>query len=290
MPWSGIGAAAGAVAGGLLGLAGQRESAASAEKLNQLNYEHQKEFAQNGIRWRVEDAKAAGLHPLAALGSAGASYSPSVVVGDSPDYSFLAQAGQGIGRAIDAKRTEKERAAQQAKQDAVFKMEMEGRQLDNENKRLQNKALTQDIALQFARSAEFASRTRQQVPAMPSLSGDGVVVSGQRESYPTGQTQVEISKVPTSVRGDPSTQSGTPPDARLYRTPSGRTVLPNEAIGDAMDAAPGSGFQWMIRNHLIPYIGNFTDAVYDPRRRPGEYFDILSGTYRRGRRIRDYFR
>lgn len=28
----------------------------------------QREFAQHGIRWRVEDARAAGLHPLAALG------------------------------------------------------------------------------------------------------------------------------------------------------------------------------------------------------------------------------
>ena len=33
----------------------------------------QREFAQNGIRWRAADARAAGLHPLAALGSSGAS-------------------------------------------------------------------------------------------------------------------------------------------------------------------------------------------------------------------------
>ncbi len=28
-------------------------------------------FAQNSVRWRVEDAKAAGIHPLFALGGAG---------------------------------------------------------------------------------------------------------------------------------------------------------------------------------------------------------------------------
>ena len=84
----GWGSAIGGAIGGALGLIGAGQSQASAERLNQLNYEHQKEFAQNGIRWKVADAKAAGLHPLAALGASTASYSPSAVIGDSPDYSF----------------------------------------------------------------------------------------------------------------------------------------------------------------------------------------------------------
>lgn len=41
----------------------------------------QREFAQHGIRWRVEDAAAAGLHPLFALGGGGAAYSPTIAVG-----------------------------------------------------------------------------------------------------------------------------------------------------------------------------------------------------------------
>lgn len=36
----------------------------------------QKEFAQNGIQWRVADAAAAGLSPLAALGASEPSFSP----------------------------------------------------------------------------------------------------------------------------------------------------------------------------------------------------------------------
>lgn len=40
------------------------------------NMEMQREFAKNGVRWRVEDAVAAGLHPLAALGVNPASASP----------------------------------------------------------------------------------------------------------------------------------------------------------------------------------------------------------------------
>lgn len=36
----------------------------------------QKEFAQNSIQWKVNDAKQAGLHPLAAIGAQGTSYTP----------------------------------------------------------------------------------------------------------------------------------------------------------------------------------------------------------------------
>lgn len=40
----------------------------------------QREFAQHGIGWRVEDAQRSGLHPLFALGGSGASFSPNPVV------------------------------------------------------------------------------------------------------------------------------------------------------------------------------------------------------------------
>lgn len=51
--------------------------------INQQNADLQREFAQMGIRWRVEDAEAAGLHPLAALGMQPVQASPSYVGTDS---------------------------------------------------------------------------------------------------------------------------------------------------------------------------------------------------------------
>ena len=35
----------------------------SAKKQRDIEYERQKEFAQQGIRWKVADAKSAGIHP-----------------------------------------------------------------------------------------------------------------------------------------------------------------------------------------------------------------------------------
>lgn len=50
-----------------------------AQVQDSINYERQKEFAQNAIQWRVADARKAGLHPLYALQGGGASYSPGAV-------------------------------------------------------------------------------------------------------------------------------------------------------------------------------------------------------------------
>lgn len=59
----------------------------------------QKQFAQHGIRWKVNDAKKAGIHPLYALGANTVSYQPVSVGTD------FASMGQNLGRAIDAGRT-----------------------------------------------------------------------------------------------------------------------------------------------------------------------------------------
>lgn len=65
------------------------------------NYNAQKEFAQNSMQWRVADARAAGLHPLAALGQMGSSYTPTSVYDNGPDVgSAVANAGSALGSAM----------------------------------------------------------------------------------------------------------------------------------------------------------------------------------------------
>lgn len=77
----------------------------------------QREFAQMGIRWRVEDAEAAGVHPLFALGAQPAQYTP--VHYNPPQASGrhgadLAAMGQNIARAVAAQETADERALRAA--------------------------------------------------------------------------------------------------------------------------------------------------------------------------------
>lgn len=78
---------------------GQRDyAAAQADK----NAELQREFAKHGIQWRMEDAKAAGVHPMYALSGGGAAFSPNPihVDGSGPSRSSF-NIGGAVERALD---------------------------------------------------------------------------------------------------------------------------------------------------------------------------------------------
>lgn len=82
-------------------LLGGAISARNARGINASNAALSREFAQHGIRWRVADAKAAGLHPLSVLGSNSPSYYPSQAVGDMGQA--VSQAGQQVAQGVLAK-------------------------------------------------------------------------------------------------------------------------------------------------------------------------------------------
>nr|WP_317315728.1 hypothetical protein [Limosilactobacillus mucosae] len=69
-------------------------------EINQQNYNNQKEFAQNSIQWRVNDAKKAGIHPLAALGTQGSYYTPSASASSANYGDMVASVGGQIGSAL----------------------------------------------------------------------------------------------------------------------------------------------------------------------------------------------
>lgn len=266
MGWgSAIGGAIGGIAGGVAGLISGGQSSASAERLNQLNYAHQKEFAQNGIRWKVADAKAAGLHPLAALGASTAQYTPATAIGDSPDWSFLADAGQSIGRAVDAKRTQQERVEQQQKQDAAFALKAENQKAENDLIRAQTASIQQDMALRQAKASEQAVRTQQQVPAMPSLT-DAPTIAGQAQAYPVSRTQMKIPEVLASEKGRPSVEAGLHPDtARVTSVGGGHVAVPSDKNADVAQDNIFLQAQWFLRNGVVPYFSQFIPGYTDPR-------------------------
>lgn len=82
--------------GSILGAVGGIASAFLGKSQADKNVKLQKEFAQKGIQWKVDDANKAGIHPLYALGANTTSFSPVSVGG--PDLSFLGDMGQDIDR------------------------------------------------------------------------------------------------------------------------------------------------------------------------------------------------
>lgn len=185
-----------------------------------VEYRRQKEFAQMGIRWRVRDAKRAGLHPLAALGmQPGAGYSPQSVAGsivpsqETPgrDYSGLVDGalsamGQNTARAQTATMTPEEREMQE---------------LAIRNARLRNSVLELEL------SARAASLLQPANPPMPS----SVAPAGAVEIVPARQVSAD--------RKDPSIAASRPPSMVRHRLSDNRFVdLPSQEMAEGIEAAP----------------------------------------------------
>lgn len=130
-----IGEAIGAAANFVGGILNRNETRRANEANAQIARENialQKQFAQEGIRWKVEDAKAAGIHPLYALGASTHSFSPvsAGAVADSSLGNAMAAAGQDLSRAINTTRTSSER--QTAFEKTVQNLQLQKMGLEND--------------------------------------------------------------------------------------------------------------------------------------------------------------
>lgn len=159
------------------GLLGGLFGKSSQEKANRQNIEFQKKFAQKGIQWRAADARAAGIHPLAALGANTASFSPSIV-GDTSMGSAIGQAGQDLGRAINSTRTSDQKLS--ALQTQLLEEQIKGVRLDNGSKAISNTALASSLV-----------RGSQTGPNFPSVDGrTNTGMAGQNSNYIVGGQRI----------------------------------------------------------------------------------------------------
>lgn len=96
------------------------------QQINKENYDMQKEFAQNGIQWKVQDAQKAGIHPAVALGAQTYQATPSSVASDVG--SGVSGAFKHFGSAIDSFIDDKEEERN---------LQLESARLDIEAKKLE---------------------------------------------------------------------------------------------------------------------------------------------------------
>ena len=208
----------------------QREGELRAEDLA-----NQKEFAQNGLRWKVEDARRAGIHPLYALGGSSASYSsPSISSGggdysnDSGGYADAAfSMGQNITRAISQTRTGEERQMAQL-QLANAKADLDGRTIDNQIKASQ-------------------LRNLQTGPAFP---GSDNFMPGQGDS----RINMKPGSVVMSKPGHPNQQAGNVTDVGFARTETGLVPVPSVDVKERIEDQIVPETMWALRNYIMPNI------------------------------------
>lgn len=189
------------------------ENRAEAARQAELNYQRQKEFAQHGIQWRVEDARAAGLHPVFSLSGGGAAFANnpiSIAGGRADDPSWMADMGQNLGRAVTATMTAEQRTAQDM---AVSVAQSQ----INRNNAEANLFDAQALA------------TRGINPPFPSVS---VPEAEQYGSGLEGQVAVKPTSVTSSVVEDPSVAAGKDVGwRRIWLTPHLYAYMPNTDEG-----------------------------------------------------------
>lgn len=229
-------------------------------------YEQQKEFAQSGIQWRVEDAKKAGIHPLYALGAQTHSFSPTTVGTD------FASAGANIGGAMDAARTRTQKV------DAVGKtmQDLALRRAQLENDLLESQLAASSLAL---------TRQAGRQTAMPSPV-DRYLVDGQG-SAPAGAPTVPglvVDNPMQRVRSDPerpSMEPGAIPDIGYSRTATGWQPVRSQDIADRMDDDLIGALEWSIRNRILPRVSKIWHQPPNVRLKDGYVwkFDPVKGEY-----------
>lgn len=136
--FSGVGDIIGAGASLIGGNISDKRNAAMAREQWNANYNAQKEFAQNSIQWRKQDAIKAGINPYAVVGGQTQGFTPQDMSYNSSYGEAVSRAGNRLGDMMGQL------------QMASAKEDLQGKKLDNEvkaldvaNKQLQLKQMGQ---------------------------------------------------------------------------------------------------------------------------------------------------
>lgn len=217
---------------GLIGdLLSGKENREAARRANDQNDALQREFAQMGIRWKVEDARAAGIHPLIALGAQGYSASPSHITESAGRGNALSNFGQNISRSVRATMTDQER-------------------LEN-TLRLENMRLNNDLLIKQLNNQPTN-------PPMPTGGTDNFV-PGQGDS---GTMLVVPAKRTSHAPGRPAQEAGARPDVSYSRTDTGLVPVIPEGLSESMEDDLVGQLLWRIRNQVMP---NITGSSKPPK-------------------------
>lgn len=234
---AGIGAA-GNIIGGLMGKSSADDARAQAERLAAENIRQQREFAQYGLTWKIDDAmrNADKVHPIYSLGSSGASYTPvsANFTGDTSMANAVSSAGQNIGRAVSATATQSQRET--AFTAAARAVQLEGAQLDNELKKVQ--------------LASEQGRLRQ--VTNPPFPGDNYLIPGQTES---GGIKPKALEVAPGARSQPSVEQGSIADAGYARTTTGWAPVPSNDVKQRIEDNLPQEWMHFYRNNILPSFG-----------------------------------
>lgn len=232
MSWGAAGAMIGAdLIGTLINQGEERSNRHEARMQQSRNIDMQKEFAQNGIRWKMEDAKRAGISPLAALGAQGSSFTP-VAIGDTGSSSgtgdFIARTGQNISRAMAAGMSQEEKI-QQGLAVHSLRLDVEGKEIENAMKALE------------------LNRMSLASPSIPG--GSDNMIPGQGNSP---LIKINASERTAHQPGIPAQDAGWITDRAYANTGTGLHPVPSKDVTERIEDKIVPEMLWAARNYLSP--------------------------------------
>lgn len=249
-----IGAILGAIGSGISSIMGMNAAKDAQKQQNAMaerNIALQKEFAQQGIRWKVEDAQRAGIHPIYALGAPTTSFAP-VSIGDSLSPGIRA-AGQDISRAISSTGSALEREISSTA--AAIQLEKGG--LENELLRTQIFRLKQSSN-----------------PPLPTPTDPHGVMPGQGNAAPVIKEKTERAGWNPS---NPSAEHHSIADIGYARTPGGGWMpVPSKDVKERIEDNLPHEVSHYVRNNVMPFIGKHNPPFHAPFNQHWE-FDWTDG-------------
>lgn len=252
------------LAGALIGGAMNAYSTHQANVRNRRNAEDnmkkQEEFAKMGVQWKVDDARKAGIHPLAALGAQTHSFSP-ISVGEAPNTHMgnaFMDMGQNIQSSINRQLSNPEKQLQTLQLQSA-QLDVQGKGIDNAIRQKQLEGLNS--------------------PGIPTLQSNSnmPLLTGQGNSYPTNGNPYVVENPlfrTHSAPGQPAQEVGAVPDYGFARTPTGLAIVPSKDVKEKIEDQMIPEAMWAIRNQIMPNFGAGPTPP-DPR-----YYPLPKGAYR----------
>lgn len=250
------------IIGGLLGRDSADKARDATERMNAQNVALQKEFAQNGIQWKAADAKAAGIHPLYAMGASTPSFTPvsSNFTADTSLANAFSSAGQDIGRAINSTRSSAQR--NDAFNQAVQKLTLE--------------KMGAEVDLLKADTLSKISTRSQVGPPMPIGNRYLAGQEGQGGALVQDRPLERVVSAPEA----PSQEAGAVADVGYARTKEGYAPIPSKDFQERSEDNFLAQLAWAFRNQFLPWLGKNESP---PAGHPDYRYDIYSQEYRRPR-------
>lgn len=263
----------GSLIDGMFNLAGGYMNDKANEKQSQLDYERQKEFAQNSLQWKAQDAAKAGFHPLAALGTQSASYSPSGMAGGGLGDA-LSNTGQALSRGV------RQALDTQARKNSKLDLEIKQEQL--KQSRLQTASMQKSLARMGQNPKPEVAAVLPKVSASPAPLTRIKPANTKNRTVKNETHGFELLNWGNGYKIVPSQEMSDGSDAHIGLSVANavdRLMNPQvwyDVVKDKLPPAP-KGKRWFMTRNIdgwnpilksSDYSPGFFDSIWDPNKKP----------------------